>query len=180
MANIKLQLKIWSFVALVGWGLGAPMDQAMALVEAEKGTAQPQPLIDLDRVGDPFAQFNAPKVIPEPDQTMRNPFALTGKLRDAKVNMANKEVVVLKGEETFTPKPEVKIPKMRLRGHLKGSDGEVLALLEIDGGDTHIVREGDTVGLNDLGLDSVLRVRKISRLHMVVEAGSLNQMIIVR
>lgn len=42
------------------------------------------------------------------------------------------------------------------------------------------MREGDTVGLHDFGIDSVIRVQKISRLHLVVEAGQLNQMIIVR
>ncbi|MDR1728120.1 MAG: hypothetical protein LBT74_09415 [Acidobacteriota bacterium] len=72
------------------------------------------------------------------------------------------------------------IPKMRLRGHLKVRGGETIALLEIVGGGVHIVREGDTVGLYDLGLDSVIRIRKIDKLHLVVESGSLGKTIIVR
>nr|WP_321465079.1 hypothetical protein [uncultured Desulfobulbus sp.] len=183
MANVnKLQLSIWIFIALVGWGLGAPMDRAQALVEAEKGTAQPQPLIDLDRVGDPFAQFNAPRETIQSEAVQRNPFAATEKLRELRANPPAEPKVVPSNEGlAFVPsKQELKIPKMRLRGHLQGGNGEVLALLEVTGGDTYIVREGDTVGLHDLGIDSVLRIRKISRLHVVVEAGSLNQMIIVR
>lgn len=84
-------------------------------------------------------------------------------------------------ESEFTPvKQPEKMPKMRLRGHLQGQNGEVVALLELVGGDVYIVREGDTVGLHDFGIDSVVRVQKISRLHLVVESGSLNQKIIVR
>ena len=72
------------------------------------------------------------------------------------------------------------VPKMSLRGHLKARDGETIALLEIHGGGIHIVREGDTVGLYDLGYDSVIRIRKIDKLHLVVESGSLGRTIIVR
>jgi hypothetical protein len=88
----------------------------------------------------------------------------------------------LASESEFTPVKQQsgKMPKMRLRGHLQGRDGEVVALLELVGGDVYIVREGDTVGLHDFGIDSVIRVQKISRLHLVVESGSLKQNIIVR
>ncbi len=73
-----------------------------------------------------------------------------------------------------------KIPKMHLRGIVTRSGGEVAALLEIDGHGTHIVREGDTIGLYERDSDLVVRIGRIRRLHVEVEAGALRQVIIVR
>lgn len=69
---------------------------------------------------------------------------------------------------------------MRLRGLLHGADGDMVALLQIGDDQVHIVREGDTVGLHEIGIDSVIRVKQISRLHLVIESGSLDHLIIVR
>ena len=85
------------------------------------------------------------------------------------------------GDPLFTPSASLKgIPKMRMKGYLEGADGEKVALLELVGGGVHIVREGETVGLYEIGRESVIRIQKINRLHLVVEAGSLGQLIIVR
>jgi len=73
-----------------------------------------------------------------------------------------------------------KVPKMHLRGIVTGSGGQVAALLEIDGHGTHIVREGDTIGLYERDSDLVVRIGRIQRLHVEVEAGALRQVIIVR
>lgn len=102
----------------------------------------------------------------------RNPFST--------VEVKKKVEQVIAGP-VFTQQraPEV-MPKMKLRGHLQGANQEVLALLEINGDSVHIVREGDTVGLHEFGYDSVVRVKKIDRLHLVVESGTLGQLIIVR
>ena len=74
----------------------------------------------------------------------------------------------------------VEVPLMHLRGLVQDKDGKLAALLEIENSGIHVVREGDTVGLYDMGSNSVVRVRKINRLNLVVEAGSLGQLIIVR
>lgn len=179
MANSKLRQIVWGLVVLAAWGVGSLFHQVEALAKVEDDVEQPQPLLDLDVVSDPFTQFNAPEIKPAQEEAMRNPFAATDKLRQME---ALPREGMASGDVTFVPGTRVqeKIPKLRLRGHLQGLNGEVLALLEIGGGDTYIVREGDTVGLHDLGIDSVIRVQKISRLHLVVESGSLNQMIIVR
>jgi hypothetical protein len=106
----------------------------------------------------------------------RNPFAVTDKL----TRQIERPATPTSSGPVFTPQEQSgAIPKMRLRGHLQGADGEVVALLEIEGGDVHIVREGDTVGLHGFGFDSVIRVKKINRLHVVIESGSLGQLIIV-
>jgi hypothetical protein len=108
-------------------------------------------------------------------QTGRDPFSATGKLVTQKDAPAQSPAGIV-----FTPKEQAKIPKMSMRGHLQGKNGEVIALLEIDKGGVYMVREGDTVGLHDLGVNSVIRVKEISRLHLVVESGSLGQLFIVR
>lgn len=113
----------------------------------------------------------------------RDPFAVTSSMvvEQQKPKPKPKPIQPPLPSTVFTPGPKAqKMPTMRLRGHLTGGDGEVVALLEIEGGDVHIVREGDTVGLHDIGYDTVVRIKEISRLHLVVESGQLGQVIIVR
>jgi hypothetical protein len=172
-----------------GWRGKLPALAALALagcwcgpavggVPLEGDVIQPQPLLAL---GMGEARAAAAEVISGLTESKgpRNPFAPSARLLTLKDQPSAAASLVAESE--FTPvKQAEKMPKMRLRGHLQGRDGEVLALLELVGGDVYIVREGDTVGLHDFGIDSVIRVQKISRLHLVVESGSLNQKIIVR
>ena len=89
------------------------------------------------------------------------------------------------------------LPNMRLRGLIrsamrkstdvfgvaagkKPAQSHKAALLEIEGAGVFVVREGDTVGLHDLGRSAVLKVIRVNELSVVVEAGSLGQVIIVR
>lgn len=84
-------------------------------------------------------------------------------------------------EMVFVPTemPE-KMPKMSLRGHIKSNSNNVIALIDIEGGGIHMVREGDTIGLQDMGYDTFIRIKKIGRLHLVVESGALGKLFIVR
>ena len=108
----------------------------------------------------------------------RDPFSPTRKLVSRTVKPALNNAF---SETLFEPEERpAAIPKMRLRGHLRGKEGEVVALLEIQGGSVHIVREGDTVGLYDIGYDAVIRIKEISRLHLVIETGTYGKLIIVR
>lgn len=101
----------------------------------------------------------------------RDPFAVTGRLLQAASNDQS---------ALFSPLPQAgKIPPMHLRGLIRDGDGGLAALLEINKA-IHIVRDGDTVGLHDLGINTVIRIRKINRLNIIVETGTLGQMIIVR
>ena len=107
----------------------------------------------------------------------RDPFSPSEKLLNLQAVPAKDRLA----RQQFTPMMQMKnMPKMRLKGHLHGEGDEVVALLEIEGSGVHIVREGDTVGLHELGYDSVIRIQKVSRLHLVIEAGSLSKLIIVR
>jgi Tfp pilus assembly protein PilP len=113
----------------------------------------------------------------ETGNSLRDPFSATGRLAVRKTIPAASRGgpdLRFRAGEQFDG-----IPKMKLKGHIQ-ANGKVVALLEIQGGGVHIVREGDTVGLHDLGYDSVIRIREISRLHLVIESGSLGKVIIVR
>ncbi len=72
------------------------------------------------------------------------------------------------------------VPGMRLRGMVTHRDGRKAALLEVQGLGTHVVREGDTIGLNATTPNAVIRVKRIDRMQIEVEAGSMKQIIIVR
>lgn len=110
----------------------------------------------------------------------RDPFAVPSKLQ--KVSTGGLQQL------QFVPTPAVakkKIPKMRLRGVMRSSDAQpggegVAALLDIKGSGVYVVREGDTIGLHDLGLDTVMKIVKVDALSVVVETGTLGQLIIVR
>ncbi len=103
----------------------------------------------------------------------RNPFAITNRLQRVKKRDPN--------ELQFQPaRIGSRIPKMKLRGIIRRKGKRLAALLEIEGAGTHVVREKDAVGLNELGKDMVIRIKKINRLNLVVEVGSLNRLMIVR
>ncbi len=99
----------------------------------------------------------------------RNPFSTTGRMtsQPATGGYANRYGL------DFTPSEQPGgVPKMHLRGLLRGDKGKSVALLEIEGSGVHMVSEGDFVSLQDLGIDKALQIKKIGRLHVVVEAGS--------
>jgi len=147
-------------------------------VPGDSDIVQPQPLLSLDQGEIPATATGILGSLGG-SQGPRNPFAPSARLLLLKDQPNAAAALVAQSEFTPVKQPD-KVPTMRLRGHLQGKDGEVLALLELVGGDVYIVREGDTVGLHDFAIDSVIRVQKIDRLHLVVEYGSLNQRIIVR
>lgn len=108
-------------------------------------------------------------------QGRRNPFAPTGRIISSVKNgggsAANLALQPIQKASS--------IPRMHLRGLVSDESGQA-ALLEIGGAGVYLVREGDTVGLYETGSNAVVRVREINRLNMVVEAGSLGQLFIVR
>lgn len=105
----------------------------------------------------------------------RNPFAPTRQIIATAQGADNAAL----GMELQPLRQATEIPRMKLKG-LISEGASVAALLQIDNAGTYIVREGDTVGLYESGSNSVIRVRKINRLNLMVEAGSLGQVLIVR
>lgn len=74
-----------------------------------------------------------------------------------------------------------RLPELRLRGIARGvGDESATVLLEIDGYGTYIVTEGDTISLQNLPAENVIRIREITPISVIIEAGSFGELIVVR
>lgn len=73
------------------------------------------------------------------------------------------------------------VPKMKLRGYIKDNPKRgATALLEVEGAGIFLVKAGDEIGLQAIGRNQVLRVIKVEAQRVEVQAGQINQVIIVR
>lgn len=81
----------------------------------------------------------------------------------------------------FLPSIEgVKIPKMKLRGLLNQERGNYIALLDVEGAGTFMVREGDEFNIDPSQPKNAIRVDKITRLSVTVETGVLGSIRVLR
>lgn len=106
----------------------------------------------------------------------RDPFAYTDRIR---LNAA----VFGGGGVSYSPKPinsQAAFPRMQMKGFLSGGEDASIGLLEIDGMGVQVVRKGDVIGLQQVGLDAVVRIIDMSNLGFIVETGSSGQAIVVR
>ncbi|WP_051901371.1 hypothetical protein [Methylotenera sp. L2L1] len=71
-------------------------------------------------------------------------------------------------------------PKMRLKGFMNRGAKKMVALLEVEGAGVYLVSEGDEIGLQTLGQNAVIKVVKIDINGVRVQAGRVNQVILVR
>jgi hypothetical protein len=72
-----------------------------------------------------------------------------------------------------------KIPQMKLKGFID-KDDEPLALLEIQGKGTFMVREGDEINIDPSNPRQAIRISKITRLSITVETGTLGSIRVLR
>ena len=73
-----------------------------------------------------------------------------------------------------------KAPIMRLKGYVTKNRKKATAILEIEGAGVYMVSEGDEIGLHAIGLNTVLKVLEVGRNGVKVQAGRINQVIVVR
>lgn len=71
-------------------------------------------------------------------------------------------------------------PKMRLKGFVAKGNKKSAALLEIEGVGVFLVSEGDEIGLQALGQNGVLKIIRVDANGVRVQAGQVNQVIVVR
>jgi hypothetical protein len=72
------------------------------------------------------------------------------------------------------------LPKMRLRGYIGKSDDKPVALLEVDGNRTYVIHEGDEINIDPSTPNSAIRITKITRFSVTVEAGMLGSIRVQR
>ena len=111
-------------------------------------------------------------------QSIRDPFTPSTLMFDA---------ITLKGSATgqagygFMRSPSnSELPKMRLRGFIGKSDGKPVALLEVDNNRTYIIHEGDEINIDPSIPNSAIRITKITRFSVTVEAGMLGSIRVQR
>lgn len=103
-------------------------------------------------------------------QSERDPFALGG--RD----------VGDSGGLRFRPQAATSIPELQLRGIVNGADGSRVGLLQVGNQQVYMVRAGDTISLRtrNSASNTVINIREINQLTLIVESGTLGEVIIVR
>ncbi|MDP2561786.1 hypothetical protein [Psychrobium sp. 1_MG-2023] len=72
------------------------------------------------------------------------------------------------------------LPKMRLRGYIGKTDDKPVALLEVAGNRTYIIHEGDEINIDPTVPNSAIRITKITRFSVTVEAGMLGSIRVQR
>lgn len=81
----------------------------------------------------------------------------------------------------FLPNQEaMKVPNLKLRGLLNPSGKAFIALLEVSGVGTFMVREGDEFNFDPSQPKNAIRVSKITRLSVTVETGTLGSIRVLR
>lgn len=115
------------------------------------------------------------------DTPERDPFEESDRMRDAAEERDGpKEVEESTG---FVPATTERVlPTLKLRGVVRVKGQDTLALIEVLGDETLLVREGDTFGVSGAGSGdpTVFRVKELDRLSAVVEVGTLGRAIVVR
>lgn len=72
------------------------------------------------------------------------------------------------------------VPKMRLKGFVTKGNKKAAALLDVEGAGVYLVSEGDEIGLQATGQNSVIKIIKVDNNGVRVQAGQVNQVIVVR
>jgi hypothetical protein len=73
-----------------------------------------------------------------------------------------------------------KVPEMKLRAYIEKENEPPIALLEIKGAGSYMVREGDEINIDPSNPRQAIRISKITRLSITVETGTLGSIRILR
>ncbi len=107
---------------------------------------------------------------PEGTGEERDPFAATERMRGGAGDRSR-----------FVPADAPPaLPGLALRGYVEDEEGRSVALLEVDGTSTYLVRKDDTVSLPRAGQNLVMRVVEVTNLELHVEIGELKRVVVVR
>ena len=157
--------------------LAPQMDSAKSPESTEDTRADLQVQADSDGNQNTHTTDVAPttlRMAPRPFINERDPFSLSGVQRQ--VDNASETGL------RFTRQPGGRIPRLILRGIARGSDNTRIGLIEIGSEGVYMVQEGDTVSLRPSAQagNTVLSIKEIGEITMIVESGTLGEVIIVR
>jgi hypothetical protein len=104
------------------------------------------------------------------DEPERDPFAASDRMREGAGDRSR-----------FVPtEAPPALPGLALRGYVEDEEGITVALLEVEGKNTYLVRKDDTVSLPRAGQNLVMRVIEVTNLELHVEIGELRRVVVVR
>ncbi len=108
---------------------------------------------------------------------LRDPFTVTPKIAKLNNSYNNGDV-----DASFITSSAIdQVPKLKLRGVIMhDQDSSPLALLDIAGDGVHMVRVGDRISFNAANPLQVLEIKQINRLNVIVEIGTLGDLVVVR
>jgi len=127
-----------------------------------------QPATGLDELTDPVTS-EPTRTDPFSPETILNP-TITGPVRESR-------------QRQFVPAAVLprRVPAMRLRGIGRLPDTETSkVLLEVDGFGLYVVEKGDTISLQGLATENVIRIKEVSDISIKIEVGSFGEIIVVR
>jgi len=84
------------------------------------------------------------------------------------------------GPQFFPSQDPEAVPVLRLKAFIEGHEEQPIALLEVQGHGVYLVRSGDVISLQSGGRNTVLKVQEITNLSVLVQIGTLGQVIVVR
>lgn len=70
------------------------------------------------------------------------------------------------------------VPKMKLRGYVNNKQS--VAVLDIEGVGTYLVRKNDEIGLQAIGKNTVIKIIDVDGMGVKVQSGTFRQVIVVR
>lgn len=134
----------------------------------------PLNLFAVEAITNPY--FNQPNY-PTP-QTIRDPFSPSSLMFDTVGTQSGRAATGSYGFMRNPGNPE--LPKMRLHGFIDKDPDNPIALLEVAGARTYLVHEGDEINIDPAVPNSAIRISKITRLSVTVEAGTLGSIRVQR
>jgi len=127
-----------------------------------------------------LAAFQVHAATPEPQsqRPIRDPFTTSEKMYS---EVGNQSALKAGNGQGFVPGygPQ-SVPKMHLKGIVNKGTKKTTALLEVEGAGVFLVSEGDEIGLQAIGQNSVLKIIKVDANGVRVQSGQVNQVIVVR
>ena len=103
----------------------------------------------------------------------RDPFAASDRMRDEAEGEDD-------GPQFLPSKNYETVPVLRLKAFIEDRQEAPIALIEVQGHGTYLVRAGDAISLQFGGRNVVLQVEEITNLSVLVQVGTLGQVIVVR
>lgn len=112
---------------------------------------------------------------------MRDPFSEPQTLKEGGEAKGINELINNFGKGFRRTSEEIDVPELLFKGYVDRGEGlPPMALIQISGKRVHMVQVGDEINIDPSNPRNAIRITKISRLSITVEAGRLGQMKVLR